>query len=110
MASHKLSIYTLAALLPIALSISCHGETGADGIVYDAVTGIPMDSVVYERLGSKPLIKYTDSTGAYSMYGLSGGCMPDCPDLNMQFSKSGYKSQRYRNPDKKDIYLEKEDE
>lgn len=102
-------LYSFVIIAIISLSIGCEGFTCADGIVYDAETNMPLDSVLYKRLGHRPIEKYTDSTGTYDMCGIFGGCVPDCPDLSIEFSKPGYKSQSYRNPDKKDIYLEKED-
>lgn len=102
-------IYCTLVLLSLSLSIGCEGSTCADGIVYDAETNMPLDSVLYKRLGHRPIEEYTDSTGTYDMCGIFGGCAPDCPDVSIEFSKPGYVSQSYRNPGTKNIYLEKED-
>lgn len=107
MVTDKFRIYSAVILIPVLFSIGCEGETCADGIVYDAETKIPLDSVFYKSLGRYKDSAYTDTTGAYSMCGTFGGCVPDCPDLNMQFSKKGYVSQEHRNPDRKSIYMEK---
>lgn len=105
----RFGIYSFVIIAIISLSIGCEGSNCADGVVYDAVTNTPLDSVSYKRLGNDPIEKYTDSTGIYYMCGVFGGCVPDCPDMSIEFSKPGYVSQSYRNPDTKNIYLEKED-
>ena len=88
------------------LLISCEGEKGGDGIVYDKATGLAIDSVKYKCIETEE-IKFTDSLGNWEMYGPFGGCISDCPDFRVEFSKTGYKMQTLQNPDN-DIYLEME--
>ncbi len=98
----KVLIFGLAILL-----ISCEGERGGDGIVFDKVTGIALDSVKYECIETGE-IKYTDSLGKWEMYGPFGGCVPDCQDFHVEFSKTGYETQTIRNPDNA-VYLKQEE-
>ena len=86
------------------LLISCEGESGGDGKVYNKETGFPIDSVMYKCVETGE-VKYTDTLGNWEMYGPFGSCISDCPDFNVEFSKIGYKKQTLKNPDK-DIYLE----
>lgn len=88
------------------LLTSCEGEKGGDGIVYDKNTGLPLDSVSYKCIETGKL-KYTDSLGNWEMYGPFGSCVSDCPDFNVEFSKSGYETQTIQNPDN-NIYLASE--
>lgn len=106
---NKFYQYSFVIVATSLLSIGCEGEKCADGIVYDAQTGVVLDSVLYKRLGKDSYEIYTDSTGTYEMCGKFGACNPECPDFTIEFSKSGYVSQRHRNPGSKDIYLERED-
>lgn len=91
----------------IILLVSCEGENGGDGIVFDKETGVVLDSVMYKCIETEK-IKYTDSLGNWEMYGPFGGCMPDCLDFHVEFSKAGYKTITIKNPDD-DIYLEVEE-
>jgi hypothetical protein len=98
----KLLIFGLLFILS-----SCEGENGGDGFVFDQNTGIALDSVMYKCIETEK-IKYTDSLGSWEMYGPFGGCMPDCPDFHVEFSKEGYETITIKNPDN-DIYLEQEE-
>ncbi len=84
----------------------CEGENGGNGIVYDSITNIPLDTVQYRCIETNQ-IEYTDSLGQWEMYGPFGECLPDCPDFTVEFFKDGYKKKTVRNPDG-DIYLEKD--
>ena len=87
----------------IVFLTSCEGEKGGDGVVYDKISGIPLDSVSYRCIETEE-IKYTDSLGNWEMYGPFGSCLSDWPDFNVEFSKPGYETQTFQNPDN-DIYL-----
>lgn len=91
----------------IFILTSCEGESGGDGIVFDKETGVALDSVKYMCIETEE-IKYTDSLGRWEMYGPFGGCMPDCQDFHVEFSKAGYQTITIKNPDN-DIYLELEE-
>ena len=98
--------FTLILILGILILSGCEGETCGDGIVYDSMTKLPLDSVLCASNGSDKI--YTDSLGKYYLCGPFGGCMSGCPDVVIEFSKKGFKSQKVTNPNKSDIYLEKE--
>ena len=84
--------------------MSCEGYRCGDGKVYDADTLEPLDSVFCEVLtGSET--QYTDSTGHFDVCNNLGGCVPDCSDIKIRFTKSGYKSKEIKNPENTDIYL-----
>ncbi|MFD2908673.1 hypothetical protein ACFSX9_07975 [Flavobacterium ardleyense] len=92
-------------ILVLAL-LSCEGEKGGDGIVFEKKTAIVLDSVMYKCIETGE-IKYTDSLGSWEMYGLFGGCVSECPDFRVEFSKTGYVTKKITNPDG-NIYLDKE--
>ena len=50
----------------IILLISCEGENGGDGIVFDKETGVALDSVMYKCIETEK-IKYTDSLSNWEM-------------------------------------------
>jgi hypothetical protein len=99
----KSIIYLTFAVLILT---SCEGQKGGNGKVLDNNEGFPLDSVKYKCIETEE-VEYTDSLGNWEMYGKFGGCVPDCLDFNVEFSKSGYKTQIFLNPDG-NISLEKE--
>ena len=86
--------------------LSCEGERGGDGIVFESDTAIVLDSVMYKCIETGE-IKYTDLLGAWEMYGPFGSCARECPDFRVEFSKTGYVTKKITNPDG-NIYLDKE--
>ena len=79
-----------------------------NGILMDAETNELLDSVHVVNL-TGPGDYYTDSTGVFDVCNKFGGCVPDCPDIEIQFSKEGYKTKVSLNPiSKEGIFLEKE--
>lgn len=97
---------TIILIIAILL-VGCEGERIGEGIVYDAQTNQPLDSVVYKRVDSD-YIFYTDSTGHYLITGPFGSCQfGGCPDYTASFTKPGYKTKNLGNPDG-NIYLEAE--
>jgi hypothetical protein len=99
-------VRTAVYIFCILIAVACEGNKYGSGIVYDQQANIPLDSVKYETLHDNE-IKYTDSLGKYDASGPFGGCLSDCPDYKVEFSKSGYKTKRVVNADK-DIFLEQE--
>ncbi len=89
------------------LLISCDGNRTGSGIIRDKLTNEPIDKVKYFSLEDDQFISFTGITGEYFVSGPIGGCMPDCIDFEAEYSKSGYKTIKIRNPDG-DLYLEKE--
>lgn len=102
----RVAIITLT-ISGFIMIVSCEGYRCGEGIVYDSQTNLPLDSVLCKVSKGDEKV-YTDSTGKYNLCNPFGGCVPDCPDIVIEFSKTGYKSQKVTNPNKSDIYLEKE--
>jgi hypothetical protein len=102
---HFLTLILILGLGLLGLA-GCEGYGCGEGIVYDAKTKKPLDSVFCVSNSQEKI--YTDSSGKYNLCGPFGGCMPHCPDVVIEFSKTGYKSQKVTNPNKVNIYLEKE--
>lgn len=90
----------------------CEGHLCGDGIIYDAETKIPLDSVRCEVLTAcdpnETLNPYSDSTGRYHVCNCFGGCVPKCPDIRIEYSKPGYTTKVLVNPGWDPVYLEKE--
>jgi len=95
-------------VLTVFLFISCEGYVEYSGKVYDATTNEPIDSVkcVIVEYADRNYFSYTDSIGNYYVSTPLVGCVPDCDDYSVEFSKEGYKTQIIYKPT--DIYLEKE--
>ena len=92
----------------IILFISCEGDVEYSGKIYDAKTKEPIDSVkcVIVQFAHMNNFNYSDSLGNYNVITPLVGCVPDCDDYSVEFSKKGYKTQIKYAPT--DIYLEKE--
>jgi hypothetical protein len=88
------------------VSTACEGVNTANGIVRENATNKPLDSVLCKVIETGQEY-YTDSAGNYIADGPFGSCIGECKDMTVEFSKSGYKSQKLVNPGKKTIYLEK---
>lgn len=70
-------------------------------------TNKALDSVYCEVLTGVQTM-YTDSTGKFDLCNRISGCVPDCKDITIRFSKIGYKSISVDNPvDDAIIYLER---
>lgn len=97
-------ITTITFLFSLTSLTSCEGYSCGKGIIYDRQTNEPLDSVLCKVLtGSE--IQYSDSLGHYEVCNPFGGCVPDCPDIVVEFSKNGYKPKKATNP--RDVFLEK---
>lgn len=86
--------------------LSCEGEKGGKGMVFEKNTDILLDSVMYKCIETGE-IKHTDSLGNWEIYGPFGGCVSECPDFSVEFSKTGYVTKKMDNPDG-NVYLDKE--
>ncbi len=95
----------LLTVILIGLS-SCEGFRYAKGVVYESDTNIPIDSVLCKIVVGGTDQDYTDSVGQYYVRGRMGACWSSCEDIEVEYSKKGYITQKVKNP-KKDIYLEK---
>ncbi len=106
-----LSIKSTSIFILISMGMvlsSCEGSRCASGIIYGTDTNQPLNSVYCEVLTGSDQI-YTDSSGSFSVCNNFGGCVPKCPDIEVQFSKKGYKTKTLTNPEfDSEVYLEKE--
>jgi len=99
-------IYFTLLISYYILFIGCEGYSCAEGVILDVTDKKLLDSVLCKVItGSEQL--YTDSSGTYAVCNNFGGCIPDCLDIVVEFSKTGYKTIRLENPEKDSIYLEK---
>ena len=90
---------------------SCEGYRCAEGTIYEFGTKEPIDSVkcTVKSSDCNNSIAYSDSLGKYSVCNCFGGCVPDCADIIVEFSKKGYTAKTLTNPKyNSDIYLDKE--
>lgn len=104
----------LSLLVFFLLFSACEGFLEGSGTVYDADTGLPLDSVWVQAYVKKinpnylEAEMYTDTTGTFLLGTGMVGCTPKCPDLIVYFSKTGFVSQKKTNPQEAKIYLVKE--
>ena len=104
----KRIVLIFVAVLFLSLLYSCEGERCAKGTICDTTTNQPIDSVKCE-VERGMVIQFSDSIGQYSICNRFGGCVPKCPDIEVTFSKVGYKTITTTNPKNGSIiYLEKE--
>jgi len=102
----KITFFNFILLFSCVFSIGCEGYNCAEGVVIDALSKEPLDSVFCNVItGSEEI--YTDSSGIYDVCNNFGGCVPDCADIVVEFSKVGYKTIQLENPGTDSIYLER---
>ena len=108
MCKKKFYLVVVAIIMTVSLFISCEGYVEYIGITYDAQTKEPLDSVKCALVDYKRsnLITYSDSVGNYHVSTPLVGCVPNCREYEVEFSKYGYKTQIIKAPS--DVYLEKE--
>lgn len=84
----KITKAFLLITLPLII-ISCDCWTDMEGVVFDATTEIPLDSVLVRSFenGRVKTEMLTDSTGRYLGTTRNTG---RCEDLEVEFSKAGY--------------------
>lgn len=95
----------LKLFFPIAIFIiycSCEGNREANGYVKDKITDKPIDSVFVNVLSGTDKT-YTDTDGYYFVSNQFGGCVPECKDIDIEFSKEGYQTLKRTNPDQNEI-------
>jgi hypothetical protein len=95
--------------LILALFLSgCDCIQKGGGVVLDAATNLPIDSVKIRRMSKREseLAFYSGKDGSFEARYISGGLW-GCPDLKLEISKEGYRSQRVVNPRNDTIYLSK---
>ena len=85
---------------------SCEGYKCGTGHVVDKLTSKPLDSVFCEAITGVQT-QYTDSAGTFELCNRMSGCVPQCKDISIQFSKPGYKTIVVENPEDAVIYLER---
>ena len=104
----KFYLGVVTVVTTIFLLISCEGYVDYAGVIYDAQTKEPLDSVKCVLVAFKRdnLITYSDSTGNYYVSTPLVGCVPNCGEYDVEFSKCGYKTQILKAPT--NVHLEKE--
>ena len=93
----------------VLLLSSCEGIVEYTGVIYDAQTQEPLDSVKCVMVAFKQdnyFIRYSDSVGIYHVNTPLVGCVPNCGKYDVEFSKQGYKTQIVKAPT--NIFLKKE--
>lgn len=97
----------LGLILTLFLS-GCDCIQDGSGVVLDAATNLPIDSVKIRKMSKRESewVFYSDKNGSFEASYISGGLW-GCPDLKLEISKEGYHSQRVVNPRNDTIYLSK---
>lgn len=93
----------------LALSLSCCDcILEGSGVILDAETDLPVDSVRIRRVSklNTEMGFYSGEDGGFSAHYITGG-LGRCPDLNLEISKEGYRNERITNPKNDTIYLSK---
>ena len=105
--SLSLKVFTVIFGFVLFLS-SCEGFVDYSGTIYDVQTKEPLDSVLCQFVVFKRdnFHFYSDSLGKYYVSTPLVGCVPNCGEYEVEFSKRGYKTQIIKAPT--DVYLEKE--
>lgn len=98
------SIFSYLIFFTIIFLESCEGYEIGIGTVYDNATKLPLDSVHCITNGNDEI--YTDSTGKFNLHGPFGGCVRNCRDIEIEFSKKKYKTIKL-NKDFENVYLDK---
>lgn len=89
------------------LLVACEGYRSAYGFVKDKTTGKPLDSVTcFVPTASRTV--YTDTTGWFEVSNGMAGCTPECKDIIVRFSKTGYKPMEVTNPADTVFFLERQ--
>ena len=98
----KMMLYPILALFLSGCDCVQHGN----GVVLDATTNLPIDSVKIKRISKRESewVFYSEKNGRFEASYISGGFW-GCPDLELEISKEGYRSQRVINPRNDTIYL-----
>jgi hypothetical protein len=93
------------AFLPLFLT-NCEGYQILHGVIKDKATGLPIDSVLCNVINDEAgAEKYTNRLGQFEVTGPFGGCLSDCPDIVIRFSKAGYKALEIKNTHDTVFYL-----
>ncbi|MGC4232172.1 MAG: hypothetical protein QM594_04270 [Niabella sp.] len=101
----KRLVSPLLALLLLLCLESCEGYKCADGTVIDKATNLPLDSVLVEVVTAGSRTIYTDTSGKFDVCNRMGGCVPNCKDIMVKFSKNNYKTVTLTNPEKDAIVI-----
>jgi len=98
-------IRLLTVLLIVICFESCEGYRCAEGTVFDKVTNLPLDSVLVEVITADSRTSYTDSVGKFNVCNRMGGCVPNCKDIIVRFSRSNYQTITLTNPEDDTIVM-----
>ncbi|MDR2836885.1 MAG: hypothetical protein LBV69_11990 [Bacteroidales bacterium] len=104
----KKTILMFSVLLSMLILYSCEGERCANGTVMESKSQSVLKDVKCYNITSKEII-YTNENGQFSTCIHFLGFTRNEPDIIIEFSKYGYKTQTITNPvENSVIYLEKE--
>ena len=104
----KKKLVILFVIVNLFFLSSCEGYRCGSGTIYDSETKVPIDSVMCALTNGCDM-QFSDSLGRYNVCDCFTGCVPDCPDITVEFSKTGYKTKSVKNPNKSDIFLDREE-
>lgn len=106
----KDSVTTILAAISLSLFATllqgCEGYKCGNGTVIDKASGLPLDSVLCNAITGDDKV-YTDTSGRFDVCNKFGGCMPNCKDIVVEFSKPGYQTTRVENPVDLTVVLER---
>ncbi len=92
-----LTVILLFTAICILINLSgCEGMACAEGTIYDKSTEEPLDSVQCKVLTAENQIGISDSIGHYDVCNDFGGCVPDCPDIVLNFQNKVTKQQKLK--------------
>lgn len=77
----------------------CEGYRCAEGEIRDMDTHEFIEDVKCTVITRGNFVVYSDSLGRFDVCNVFSGCVPDCPDITVEFSKLGYKTKRVTNPE-----------
>ena len=93
----KKLVYKSILFAVFSICLACEGNRVGEGFVVNQKTFQPIDSVCIEVLSGDDKI-YSDSTGYYYVSNPFGKCIPNCTDIRIKYSKSGYQTFVRNNP------------
>jgi hypothetical protein len=95
----------VALFILILPMLSCEGLSEGSGIVVDKSSKKPVaKATVKNNFGQST---ETDSAGVFFSSSSLVGCVPKCPDITVEISKTGFKTISLKNPWRDTIFLEK---
>lgn len=101
---NKIILALIGSLLLFLMS--CEGMNVAQGKIIDSTTNTSILGVKCRVLENDNFV-YSDEQGEYYIEGPFGSCVRSCENMNVEYSKKGYKTKTILNPGNQTILLEK---